>query len=269
MRRGRLPARSCRHVRVDALDRPSGRNACPSGISRSTIMSPVLPHGRTVDRDKAGRPRAHDPHRQSRPRSPGPDAASIDNHRPALDAGIPAQIRSVAAPRASRVRRASAFRSGERDEGHDRARCGHAQALAHPRRRRRGHGRARGRQDDRGRRSSATRPAPSSPTASSISSHAPRAGSRAGRRLTRVLNEPRRWGSCEGVLRYWPRWLTAAALSACGTGGSGGSASGFCDTHDCIASFYEGRGSIVRCADGEWSHSGGIQGACSYHGGVR
>jgi hypothetical protein len=43
----------------------------------------------------------------------------------------------------------------------------------------------------------------------------------------------------------------------------------FCDIHDCIPSFYEGHGSIVQCADGEWSHSGGIQGACSYHGGVR
>jgi hypothetical protein len=43
----------------------------------------------------------------------------------------------------------------------------------------------------------------------------------------------------------------------------------FCDHHACISSFYEGRGSIVQCADGEWSHSGGIQGACSSHGGAR
>jgi hypothetical protein len=42
----------------------------------------------------------------------------------------------------------------------------------------------------------------------------------------------------------------------------------FCDSHACIPSFYEGHGSIVQCADGMWSHSGGIQGACSYHGGV-
>jgi hypothetical protein len=41
MRRGRLPARSCRHVRVDGPDRPSGRNASPSGITPSTIMSPA------------------------------------------------------------------------------------------------------------------------------------------------------------------------------------------------------------------------------------
>jgi len=41
MRRGRLHARSCRHVRVDGPYRPSGRNASPSGITQSTIMSPT------------------------------------------------------------------------------------------------------------------------------------------------------------------------------------------------------------------------------------
>jgi hypothetical protein len=44
--------------------------------------------------------------------------------------------------------------------------------------------------------------------------------------------------------------------------------SDFCDTHDCIPNFDNGNGSIVQCEDGEWSHSGGISGACSYHGGV-
>lgn len=42
----------------------------------------------------------------------------------------------------------------------------------------------------------------------------------------------------------------------------------FCDTHPCIANFENGTGSIVQCADGMWSHSGGRPGACSYHGGV-
>src|SRR5437762_3151194 len=37
----------------------------------------------------------------------------------------------------------------------------------------------------------------------------------------------------------------------------------FCSTHKCIAYFPHGRGTIVQCVDGEWSHSGGIQGACS------
>jgi hypothetical protein len=41
MRRGRLPEASCRHVRVDGLERLSGRNAYPSGITPSTIMSPT------------------------------------------------------------------------------------------------------------------------------------------------------------------------------------------------------------------------------------
>ena len=44
---------------------------------------------------------------------------------------------------------------------------------------------------------------------------------------------------------------------------------GFCSTHDCIPNFDEGNGSIVQCADGMWSQSGGIQGACSGHGGER
>jgi hypothetical protein len=43
----------------------------------------------------------------------------------------------------------------------------------------------------------------------------------------------------------------------------------FCTTHECIASFAEGRGTIVQCADGEWSKSGGLPGVCSRHGGVR
>jgi hypothetical protein len=42
----------------------------------------------------------------------------------------------------------------------------------------------------------------------------------------------------------------------------------FCDTHACIPNYENGRGSTVQCADGTYSHSGGIQGACSHHGGV-
>jgi len=43
----------------------------------------------------------------------------------------------------------------------------------------------------------------------------------------------------------------------------------FCTTHSCIPSFAEGHGTIVQCADGEWSHSGGRPGVCSRHGGPR
>lgn len=42
---------------------------------------------------------------------------------------------------------------------------------------------------------------------------------------------------------------------------------GFCSTNQCIANFPNGNGYIVQCADGEWSHSGGLSGACSDHGG--
>ena len=41
MRRGQLPPSSCRHPEVDGHHRPRGRNASPSGITPSTIMSPI------------------------------------------------------------------------------------------------------------------------------------------------------------------------------------------------------------------------------------
>jgi hypothetical protein len=46
MRRGRLPACSCRHPLVDGPERPSGRNASPSGINRSgrRRAHPDAPH---------------------------------------------------------------------------------------------------------------------------------------------------------------------------------------------------------------------------------
>jgi hypothetical protein len=47
------------------------------------------------------------------------------------------------------------------------------------------------------------------------------------------------------------------------------SSASFCTTHRCIPSFYEGTGTIVQCADGEWSHSGGRPGVCSGHRGVK
>lgn len=41
----------------------------------------------------------------------------------------------------------------------------------------------------------------------------------------------------------------------------------FCSTHQCIPNYPNGKGSIVGCKDGTYSHSGGRRGACSYHGG--
>jgi hypothetical protein len=43
---------------------------------------------------------------------------------------------------------------------------------------------------------------------------------------------------------------------------------GFCTTHACIPNYDNGNGTTVQCGDGTYSHSGGIQGACSHHGGV-
>lgn len=41
----------------------------------------------------------------------------------------------------------------------------------------------------------------------------------------------------------------------------------FCTSHSCIEHFPNGTGYVVQCEDGDWSHSGGEAGACSYHGG--
>lgn len=41
----------------------------------------------------------------------------------------------------------------------------------------------------------------------------------------------------------------------------------FCSEHECIGKFEEEQGTIVECADGSYSHAGGISGACSHHGG--
>jgi hypothetical protein len=44
--------------------------------------------------------------------------------------------------------------------------------------------------------------------------------------------------------------------------------SGFCGYFDCIASFSSGKGYVVECGDGQYSKSGGKQGACLRNGGV-
>jgi hypothetical protein len=41
----------------------------------------------------------------------------------------------------------------------------------------------------------------------------------------------------------------------------------FCEEHNCIGNFTTEEGTVVECADGTFSHAGGIYGACSYHGG--
>lgn len=54
----------------------------------------------------------------------------------------------------------------------------------------------------------------------------------------------------------------------CGRGGYVTSPSAdICSYFDCIANFFNGHGYMVECNDGTYSMSGGISGACSYHGG--
>lgn len=47
-----------------------------------------------------------------------------------------------------------------------------------------------------------------------------------------------------------------------------GTRAAFCEHHRCIGDWDSAAGHRVQCADGTWSFSGGIQGACSGHGGT-
>jgi hypothetical protein len=69
MHRGQLPASSCRHDHVDGLHRPSGRNASPSGITPSTIMSPTRNQTGPRTKIRLGA-RAHTPEPTNRAHSP-------------------------------------------------------------------------------------------------------------------------------------------------------------------------------------------------------
>jgi len=88
MRRGRLPPPSCRHVRVDGPERPSGRNASPSGITPSHIMSPAPEPTRGSRTEVRLGARAHITrtinHAHAPPTNRGSPPTTPD---PALDAG--------------------------------------------------------------------------------------------------------------------------------------------------------------------------------------
>jgi hypothetical protein len=60
-------------------------------------------------------------------------------------------------------------------------------------------------------------------------------------------------------IQYWV-WPHAPKYFEPSDGGGGGTIPG--------VTIPGGTGSLVQCRDGTWSHSGGIQGACSWHGGV-
>ena len=87
MHRGQLPASSCRHVRVDGLQRPSGRNAYPSGITPSTIMSPTRRRKGSRTEIRLG-VRAHNTRTTYYAHAPPDSTASNSiNSDPALDTG--------------------------------------------------------------------------------------------------------------------------------------------------------------------------------------
>ena len=88
MRRGRLPAFSCRHARVDGPERQTGRNASPSGITPSNIMSPARSQPGPWTEVRLGA-RAHNTHNTSdRAHAPPPPSSStVTTPDPALDAG--------------------------------------------------------------------------------------------------------------------------------------------------------------------------------------
>ena len=86
MRRGRLPAASRRHARVDGPERPSGRNA-PSGIIPSNIMSPARSQPGSWTEVRLGA-RAHTTRTTNRTRaSPAHRSSTPTTPDPALDAG--------------------------------------------------------------------------------------------------------------------------------------------------------------------------------------
>ena len=81
MRRGRLPACSCHHARVDGLQRQSGRNAFPSGITRSNIMSPAQSQPGSWTEVRLGT-RAHQTRLDDRAHAPPADSAAQTDNPP-------------------------------------------------------------------------------------------------------------------------------------------------------------------------------------------
>jgi hypothetical protein len=64
--------------------------------------------------------------------------------------------------------------------------------------------------------------------------------------------------------------LGAVALAALALGGCAGNLE--CDGHPCVDNWKRDialGGTVVQCADHDWSHAGGLGGVCSGHGGER
>ena len=87
MRRGRLPACPRRHHLVDGPERPSGRNAFPSGITPSNIMSPAPEPTRGSWTEVRLGVRAHTTTAHTRHQRSPPAVQPDNTHDPALDTG--------------------------------------------------------------------------------------------------------------------------------------------------------------------------------------
>ncbi len=92
MRRGRLPAFSCRHAHVDGPERPSGRNAPTSGITPSNIMSPARSQPGSWTELRLGA-RAHTTRTTDRAHAPPANRSSTPTTRTLRSTRGPAQVR--------------------------------------------------------------------------------------------------------------------------------------------------------------------------------
>jgi len=66
------------------------------------------------------------------------------------------------------------------------------------------------------------------------------------------------------------RWVAVAAAGALALAGCAGNVE--CNGHPCVGSWKRDMalgGSVVQCADGKWSHAGGLGHACFGHAGER
>ena len=94
--------------------------------------------------------------------------------------------------------------------------------------------------------------------------HSPSAGR--GRERHR-LTGGRVWPIERVMNRLFVATLATAALAGCGATQNHG-----CNGHPCIGNWQKEKaegGTVVQCNDGAWSYAGGIQGACSGHGGEK
>src|SRR3954467_14371173 len=104
MRRGRLLTGSRRHQLVDGLKRPSGRNASPSGITPSHIMSPAPEPTRGSRTEVRLGARAHTIQTCNHAHAPPPTpAVPTPTTQPCARHGAPAQVRIPARPRRALV----------------------------------------------------------------------------------------------------------------------------------------------------------------------